>query len=206
MAMRTMLVALMLALVVGFAAGGCGGQTEEERQRALVDAFGPEEPEPPRPPELAEPGLESDAAPAVADAGIDPPPSVSETAAPGSEPEQPESRTDSTPEAVGTPAEPDAGKDDSSSEAEGPVVPTVAVKALEPVGGVAEIRVKSGKRVRFVVKSDVPDEVHVHTYDISVPVAPGKPARFAFTADIEGIFEVELENAGVEVVTLRVEP
>ena len=49
--------------------------------------------------------------------------------------------------------------------------------------------------MRFVVDSDEPDDIHVHGYDIEKSVAPGKPAKFSFTADIEGIFEIESHEA-----------
>jgi hypothetical protein len=58
----------------------------------------------------------------------------------------------------------------------------------------------------IVVRSDVADEVHLHGYDISRDVAPGKPAQFKFNASIEGIFEIELEHRAVEIATLTVNP
>jgi plastocyanin len=85
-----------------------------------------------------------------------------------------------------------------------PVV--IRVAGGEPVGGVRQIEVKSGDRVRFVVQSDAAEEVHVHGYDISKDVGPGQDARFDFVADLEGIFEIELENSGVQIVELVVKP
>jgi hypothetical protein len=58
----------------------------------------------------------------------------------------------------------------------------------------------------ITVKSDVADHVHVHGYDVLRDVAAGGTARFDFKADIPGVFEIELEEAGVEVARLRVEP
>ena len=55
--------------------------------------------------------------------------------------------------------------------------------------------------MRIVVSSDVPDEIHLHGYDIEKEAAPGKPARFRFKADAEGAFELEshaAEDAGEE--------
>jgi FtsP/CotA-like multicopper oxidase with cupredoxin domain len=82
----------------------------------------------------------------------------------------------------------------------------VRVVGGEPVGGVQQIEVKAGDRVRFVVQADAPEEVHVHGYDISKDVGPGQDARFDFVADLEGIFEIELENSGVQIIELAVEP
>jgi plastocyanin len=82
----------------------------------------------------------------------------------------------------------------------------IEVRGGEPVGGVRTIRVNSGDTVRFVVRADAPEEVHVHGYDISKDVGPGEDATFEFTANLEGIFEAELENSSVQIVKLVVEP
>lgn len=76
---------------------------------------------------------------------------------------------------------------------------------------IAKIDVKKGDRVRLVVRSDQPDQIHVHGYDIEQPVAPGEPARFSFPATIEGVFEIEsheAEHAGkpAQIAELTVEP
>ncbi|HYI98541.1 MAG TPA: hypothetical protein VEX36_02525 [Thermoleophilaceae bacterium] len=78
-------------------------------------------------------------------------------------------------------------------------------------GSVESIQVEKGDRVRFVVTSDMPDDIHVHGYDVERPVAPGKPARFSFPATIEGVFEIEsheAEHAGKDALIARlvVEP
>jgi hypothetical protein len=75
-----------------------------------------------------------------------------------------------------------------------------------PVGGVRKLEFGSGQQVRFVVNSQVEDHVHVHGYDLFKDVAPGQPAKFSFEGDIEGQFEVELEDRGVEIISLRVVP
>ena len=47
----------------------------------------------------------------------------------------------------------------------------------------------------------------MHGYDLTKPVAPGKPARFKFKADAEGIFEIEAHDLGhLIIATLVVEP
>ncbi len=45
-------------------------------------------------------------------------------------------------------------------------MPTIVIQNGEPVGGMLEIDVNEGEQVRFRVRSDVGDEVHVHGYDI----------------------------------------
>jgi FtsP/CotA-like multicopper oxidase with cupredoxin domain len=87
-----------------------------------------------------------------------------------------------------------------------PKVTTVRAVGLEPVGGIKSIKVNKGDTVRFTVTSDQPENVHLHGYDVEKPVAPGKPARYVFKANIEGIFEVELEEAGVQLIKLQVNP
>ena len=65
---------------------------------------------------------------------------------------------------------------------------------------------RSKGTVRLLVSSDSPQEVHLHGYDITRDAAPGKPAQFEFKAEIEGVFEVELEESHVQVAELEVEP
>jgi hypothetical protein len=84
--------------------------------------------------------------------------------------------------------------------------PPILVNSGEVVGGVREIRVSKGETVKFAVASDKPDEVHVHGYDVKKDLKAGAPVEFSFKADIEGIFEIELEGARLQIATLRVEP
>jgi hypothetical protein len=92
-----------------------------------------------------------------------------------------------------------------------PVVHRIEIKGGQAVGGVQDIKVAKGDEVTIVVSADAEDDIHLHGYDIEKPVEPGKPATFKFTADIEGIFEIEshvAEDAGREplVGKLTVEP
>jgi plastocyanin len=87
----------------------------------------------------------------------------------------------------------------------------IDIKGGKPVGGVQNIKVKKGDRVTIVVSSDAHDAIHVHGVDIEKDVEPGKPATFKFTANIEGIFDIEshvAEDAGREpqMGKLTVEP
>jgi FtsP/CotA-like multicopper oxidase with cupredoxin domain len=92
-----------------------------------------------------------------------------------------------------------------------PEVNRIEIKGGEPVGGAKDIKVKKGDRVTIVVSADAEDDIHLHGYDIEKSVEPGKPATFKFTANIEGIFEIEshvAEDAGREPLMgkLTVEP
>jgi hypothetical protein len=90
-----------------------------------------------------------------------------------------------------------------------PATPTtvrVTVRGGVPAGGVVRESTDKGDRVVVLVTSDVADEVHVHGYDLSRELAPGAPARIAFKATIPGRFEIELEDRGVPIAELTVNP
>lgn len=120
---------------------------------------------------------------------------------PSDDDEPTSAQTETTAQPASTTTTPDAPKPKPK-----PAAQVVEVRNAEPVGGVQAIDTTKGETVRFVVRSDVADEVHLHGYDISRDVAPGKPAQFKFKASIEGIFEVELEHRAVEIATLTVNP
>jgi len=71
-------------------------------------------------------------------------------------------------------------------------------------GGVRRERLQRGDTVVLRVVADVADEVHLHGYDRTAQVAPGKPAQIRFTADITGVFEVELEQRKQPLLMLEV--
>lgn len=85
-------------------------------------------------------------------------------------------------------------------------VPTIVVKNGEPLGGVQELEYSAGDQIRFKVRSDVADEIHVHGYDLMKDVPAGGSVFFSFPAEIEGIFEVELEGRKEQIAELRVNP
>jgi hypothetical protein len=75
------------------------------------------------------------------------------------------------------------------------------------VGGTKDVEVEAGETVRIVVSADAPDEIHLHGYDITRDAAPGRPARFRFDANLEGIFEMESHvaaDAGRDPLVARV--
>lgn len=87
-----------------------------------------------------------------------------------------------------------------------PTYTTIRAVGLQPVGGVKEIEVKKGGTIRLKVRSDQPDEAHLHGYDVSKPVGPGQTATYQVPANLEGIFELELENAAVPLAEITVTP
>jgi hypothetical protein len=82
----------------------------------------------------------------------------------------------------------------------------IVVRGGEVVGGLKRATVDQGEKVAIVVSADVAEEVHLHGYDKSADVAPGKPARLVFVASIPGRFEVELEDRGLQIADLEVRP
>jgi heme/copper-type cytochrome/quinol oxidase subunit 2 len=84
--------------------------------------------------------------------------------------------------------------------------PVVLVRGANPVGGIKKLTFNKGDRARFVVDSDVADEVHVHGYDLMRDVTPGKPLTFSFAATKDGIFEIELEGRKRQIASLQVQP
>jgi hypothetical protein len=91
-------------------------------------------------------------------------------------------------------------------EPQGPTIERIVVRGGKPVGGVKRLEYASGERVRFSVRSNVADEVHVHGFDIKQDVPAGGSVGFGFPADIEGVFEVELEGSKIEIAELRIKP
>jgi plastocyanin len=87
-----------------------------------------------------------------------------------------------------------------------PAVLTIHVVGEKPVGGVAKLKVKKGDRIHFIVASDKKLEVHLHGYDVMKDAAPDAPAEFDLPATIDGVFEAELEEPGVQILKLTVEP
>jgi hypothetical protein len=87
----------------------------------------------------------------------------------------------------------------------GPTTIDVVVKDGKPVGGIQRATVKKGDTVAIVVHSDVADEVHVHGYDLHEDVKAGGTVRIEFPATIAGVFEAELEQRGLQIVSFTVE-
>lgn len=94
----------------------------------------------------------------------------------------------------------------TETEPGGPTVVRIDVVNGAPSGGIVRATVDEGDRVEVVVTSDVADEVHLHGYDVSGKVAAGGTVRLGFRATIPGRFEAELEERGVPIGELSVQP
>ena len=120
----------------------------------------------------------------------------------GSDDNSSASSTDSTTDETTTTAETET----TTTEAAKPTVVSIVIVDGVPNDGIVRESVKKGDRVVLVVKSDVADEIHVHGYDIMRDVTAGGTARLPFTATLPGVFEVELEDHGVQIAELTVNP
>jgi hypothetical protein len=87
-----------------------------------------------------------------------------------------------------------------------PRVERIWVRSGKPAGGARRLEFKRGELVSFSVHSPVADEVHIHGFDITKPLPANRIVPFTFKADIEGVFEVELHEAGVKIAELRISP
>ncbi len=102
----------------------------------------------------------------------------------------------------------------TTTEAPATTTTAVAPEVLEieisyvsgSVEGGGRIEVPLGEPVVIRIDSDVADEGHLHGYDIYVDLEPGSTGVIEFVADIPGIFELELEGAGVLLADLEVAP
>lgn len=111
-----------------------------------------------------------------------------------------------------TAVEEQTGGDDGSQgngggrKPEEPDAARIVVRNGQPVGGVQELEVAKGEDIRFVVESDVAEEVHLHGYDVAKDVEAGGEVSFDVPATIEGVFEVELEHSVVPLAEITVTP
>jgi hypothetical protein len=94
----------------------------------------------------------------------------------------------------------------SSSAPVGPTVRmiTITVRGGQVSGESGRVAVPLGTPVTLSVTSDVADEAHVHGYDREVEIPAGGTASVSFTANIPGVFEVELHESKLQLFQLQV--
>ncbi|HEY1359403.1 MAG TPA: hypothetical protein VGF21_13965 [Thermoleophilaceae bacterium] len=106
----------------------------------------------------------------------------------------------------------DDNKNSSSGKSTGgtstaPATQRIEIKEGKPVGGIHKITVTKGDTLHLVVSSnDTKQEIHMHGYDIARDMAPGHPAEFRVKTNIEGAFEIELEETSTKIANLQVRP
>jgi hypothetical protein len=78
----------------------------------------------------------------------------------------------------------------------------IVVSGGKPVGGVKNVTVTRGERAVIVITSDVEDELHLHGYNLSRDLTPGRTVRLPFRATLAGTVEAELEDRGIPLVRI----
>jgi FtsP/CotA-like multicopper oxidase with cupredoxin domain len=99
-----------------------------------------------------------------------------------------------------------ATEDQPEASAQETATPTPEAPPLLTGGKVTKLEFTEGDTVRFRVRSDVPEEVHIHGYDIAKDLEPNQTTTVSFKATITGIFEIEFEDAKEQIAELRVNP
>jgi hypothetical protein len=119
--------------------------------------------------------------------------------------DSPGSPTSASPGATTAAATPTAtpGATPSPTPTEQPPTARFEVARGKVVAGPRTVEVKVGSRVIIEVVTDTADELHVHGYDKELELRAGRPGRLEFTADVAGVFEVEL-HSDVRLCNLRV--
>jgi hypothetical protein len=119
-----------------------------------------------------------------------------------------EDTTAGTPTATATPSPAETpGAEETETPTSTPTPrPTVDPGPVLTGEDVERLRVDKGDIVRFRVRSPQDDHVHVHGYDIMRDVKADETTRIFFRATLDGIFEIELEDAQVPIAELRVDP
>jgi plastocyanin len=101
---------------------------------------------------------------------------------------------------------PSAGTAVKSTTSPAAAPKVIVVRNAKAVGGIQDITVKKGDQVRFTVKSDSAQEIHVHGYDFHKNVTKNGSVSFSFPAKIDGGFVIELEGPGQQIAALKVQP
>jgi len=102
-------------------------------------------------------------------------------------------------------ATPDAGETETPTASPTPK-PTVDPGPILTGATVRKLRYDKGETVRFQVRAPQDEEVHIHGYDIKKDVKAGVTTKISFKATIDGIFEIEFEDAAKQIAELRVDP
>jgi hypothetical protein len=127
----------------------------------------------------------------------------------GSE-ESPSAGSPSTPPSAPTSTPVSSHPTTTPSSTPTPVVPAADVVVdVKIAGGKSTpsgqtVKAKTGQKIRITAVSDVADSLHVHGYDKTLELKPGRSVSVEFTADTKGSFEVETHESGKLVFKLQV--
>ena len=113
----------------------------------------------------------------------------------------------SPPEQSATGEGPDEGKDDGKKQKpEKPELPLIEIKGGQPVGGVQALEFRVGDEVKIEITADPADEVHLHGYDLTLPIPAGKTRALAFEATLDGGYELESHVTGAPLANIAIVP
>jgi hypothetical protein len=115
------------------------------------------------------------------------------------------SEDDTAPSLSSATATPTATTEESTGTETPTPTPTPEPPPLLTADKVTKLEATEGETVKFRVRADEPEEVHVHGYDISKDLEPGQTATMSFKATINGIFEIEFEHSAEQIGELKVE-
>lgn len=87
-----------------------------------------------------------------------------------------------------------------------PKIYELQIQNKKLVAGSEIITVKEGDQVNLRITADTPDEFHIHGYDESVILQKDVPATLTFVANLTGRFEFELEEMGLTLGAIEVQP
>ncbi|TWD73021.1 hypothetical protein FB561_6905 [Kribbella amoyensis] len=127
------------------------------------------------------------------------------TATPSSSPTAPSAApTSSSPTTSTPPATPPSQTPGSPPAATADVTVEVTIAGTKVSASQAVVKAKAGQKVLIKATSDVPESLHVHGYDNTLELKPGKPAALTITTDQKGLFEVETHESGKLAFKLQV--
>jgi FtsP/CotA-like multicopper oxidase with cupredoxin domain len=114
--------------------------------------------------------------------------------------------------ACGEPAGPDANPAASptagraTASAQSAEVTRIAVTVADGKARTASgrVKVRRGANVEITVTSDAADEFHLHGYDRTLALRPGRAGTLRLVADTPGVFEAELHHSGARAFELQV--
>lgn len=100
----------------------------------------------------------------------------------------------------------DAGISTTSSPTTTSTVPEPLVEiSAGEVTGPDIVEVDLGDAVDIWVLSDIDDQIHVHGYDLFFDLEAGVPFNLTFSADIPGVFEVEIHTGDTHLLDIEVQ-
>ena len=68
----------------------------------------------------------------------------------------------------------------------------------------AQVDLPLGETLTLTVTRDHDDELHAHGFDVEVPLKAGVPTQIALTGKTPGVYEVELHEPALTLLTVAV--